>query len=110
MRELEELRESRVSLEDTFSGMEALLVEKQSELTKMRETARVYLKETSADERNMEKRMKAEGTDLGMRKEQLKSHIADSKETAKAKAEKMENYLFLVSEKQKNDPNAASIA
>lgn len=100
-KEIVELREAKSTLNAKLSGMDALLIEKQTELGKVRDKARIYLKEITAEKRAVETRMKAEVANLKEDIRTLESKLANAESNSKVQDSEMDNCLALVSEKQR---------
>lgn len=100
-KELAELRETKLALDAKLSGMDALLVEKQTELDKVRDKARVYLKEITAEKRNVETRMKGEAAELNEKIATLEIKLENAEKNAKIQDSELDSCLALVSDKQK---------
>ncbi len=100
-KELTQLRDEKAALDVKLAGMDAILTEKNTELNKVREKARVYLKQINADKRAAEQRMKGEVDSLKEKLDGMKTLVANAEKNAKAQDAELENCLSLVSEKQK---------
>lgn len=100
-KELDQLRDEKAAMDVKLAGMDAILTEKNTELNKVREKARDYLKKINADKRIAEQRMQGEMDSLKEKLDAMKTQMANAENNAKEQDSELENCLSLVSEKQK---------
>lgn len=92
--------EGRKMLEAKIAEMERVVASKQSEIGRVREKARTYLKELNAEKRDMEANMKKEVEALQTQMEEERSKVKNMEQRAECAASELDNCLTLIREKQ----------
>lgn len=89
-------------LEAKVAEMERVVASKQSEIGRVREKARTYLRELNAEKRDMEEKMKEEVEDLKKELLDQQGKIEEADQRAEGTTADLDNCLALIREKQKS--------
>jgi trimeric autotransporter adhesin len=88
-------------LEAKVSELERLFAAKQVEMVKVREKARAYLKDLSAEKREMESKLRAELAALASRVEGERAKVVEAEHETERTSRELDSCLGVIAEKQK---------
>lgn len=98
----ESSNEGKKILEAKIAEMERVISAKQTDLVKVREKARTYLKDINAEKREMEEKLKQQIAELRNELQGEQEQVKEAERRAESTTAELDNCLVLIREKQKS--------